>query len=193
MELDQTYWNNRYLDNNSPWDTAAPTPPLKNYIDNLTDKSLRILVPGAGFAHEAMYLFQKGFQNTYVCDWSASVLQSIQERNPEFPKDHLIQGDFFKLDRKFDLVIEQTFFCAIDPELRSAYVQKMHEILEPGGLLVGLLWSENFEKQGPPFGGTKEEYQDLFQPEFEILGMEMAKDSIGPRLGRELFVRFRRV
>jgi len=190
MNLNQDYWNNRYLDKNNPWDVAAPTPPLQRYIDNLKNKDLRILIPGAGFGHEAIYLFQQGFYNTYICDWSEEVLRQIKERHPQFPTENMICGDFFKMEMEFDLVLEQTFFCAIDPSLRSAYAEKMNSLLSSEGKLVGLLWSENFEKAGPPFGGTAEEYRNTFSPYFDILEMELSPHSIKPRLGRELFVQF---
>lgn len=192
MLLDQEYWNNRYLDENHPWDASAPTPPLQHFIDSLTDKKLKILVPGAGFGHEAAYLYNNGFTNTFICDWSEEALRLIKEKHPQFPSENLIGGDFFKLDMTFNLVLEQTFFCALPPKLRPDYIKKMHEILSPKGLLVGLLWSENFEKPGPPFGGTKEEYQKSFSPYFNILEMDLTPHSIKPRLGRELFVRFQK-
>ena len=56
MFLSQSYWNNRYLENDFGWDTGSITTPLKTYIDGLTDKSLKILIPGAGNSYEAEYL-----------------------------------------------------------------------------------------------------------------------------------------
>ncbi|MFN5665593.1 MAG: hypothetical protein ACK461_10475, partial [Bacteroidota bacterium] len=43
-----------------------------------TDLNQRILIPGAGNAYEAGYLFQIGFQNVYICDWSPEPLQQFQ-------------------------------------------------------------------------------------------------------------------
>jgi thiopurine S-methyltransferase len=190
MQLDQEYWNNRYLEDNSPWDTGSATSPLQRYIDSLTDKNVRILVPGAGFGHEAIYLFQQGFYNTYICDWSEVALQEIQRRHPDFPSERLICGDFFSIKERFDLILEQTFFCAIDMGLRFAYAKKMYELLNKDGLLVGLLWAEEFDKEGPPFGGTKAEYLETFSPYFHILEMDISPYSIKPRAGKELFFRF---
>ena len=96
--------------------------------------------------------------------------------------------DFFELNEKFDFVIEQTFFCAIPISLREAYVKKTHQILSKNGRLVGVLFDTVFEKQGPPFGGSKADYLELFQKSFDIQAMETAKNSIQPRAGRELFI-----
>lgn len=43
------------------------------------------------------------------------------------------------------VLMEQTFFCAINPSLRKDYVAKMHELLAPNGKLVGVLFDKEFE------------------------------------------------
>jgi hypothetical protein len=90
------------------------------------------------------------------------------------------------------LVIEQTFFCALDPSLRRAYAEKMHEILNPGGRLVGLLFDDPLFSDHPPFGGSKQVYLPYFEDLFEIEVMEKAYNSIAPRAGRELFISLRK-
>jgi methyl halide transferase len=118
-------------------------------------------------------------------------LANFAKNNPGFPANQLICGDFFKLEqRDFDYVVEQTFFCAILPEMRPDYAQKMSEILKEGGKLVGLLFGEalDLDRDGPPFGGNREEYMDYFTPHFRIVKMEECKNSIKPREGSELFI-----
>lgn len=190
-KLDQDYWEQRYQDGQTQWDAGQITTPIKEYIDGLVDKNQRILIPGAGNAHEAEYLYQKGFKNTYVCDWAAKALTQFSERVPDFPKAQLLHVNFFELEQKFDCIIEQTFFCAIQPNLRPAYAQKMAQLLSENGRLVGLFFANEFEREGPPFGGTKEEYLTYFKPYFKIKTMEACYNSIPPRLGSELFVELR--
>lgn len=84
------------------------------------------------------------------------------------------------------MIVEQTFFCALEPQLRSQYLKKMKELLAPQGKLAGLLFDKEFET-GPPFGGNKEEYIKFFSTDFKILKMDKAQKSIGPRNGFELF------
>ena len=43
---------------------------------------------------------------------------------------------------------------------------------------------------GPPFGGSFAEYRELFTPYFHIEIMEQCYNSIPPRVGNELFVKF---
>lgn len=102
---------------------------------------------------------------------------------------NIFYADFFDLDAHFDLVIEQTFFCAIHPSRRADYAKKMSEILHPKGKLVGLLFDFPLDA-GPPFGGSADEYRGYFEPFFTIKLMERAYNSIKPRDGREFFFQF---
>lgn len=187
VELNAEYWNDRYLDNNTPWDAGQITNPLKDYFDQIQNKNARILIPGCGSAHEAKYLFESGFTQVYLCDWAIKPLEDFKANVPDFPSDHLICKDFFKLEGTYDFIVEQTFFCAINPTLRKSYVKKAYDLLDDNGILVGLLFDKAFVT-GPPFGGTKEEYVDLFTPTFEIRQMKPCENSIMPRLGNEIFM-----
>lgn len=64
----------------------------------------------------------------------------------------------------FDLIIEQTFFCAIDPSLRNAYAKKASEILNSKGSVSGLLFDAVLNTTHPPFGGCKTEYLAILSP-----------------------------
>ncbi|MBC7892350.1 MAG: methyltransferase domain-containing protein [Sphingobacteriaceae bacterium] len=190
MLLNATYWEIRYQTHQTGWDLGAVSPPLRAYADQLTDKNLNILIPGAGNGYEAEYLVKMGFTNVTVVDLAPSALAGLRERAGDTPALRLVQGDFFDQTGPYDLVLEQTFFCALDPSLRSAYARKMHELLEPGGKLVGLLFDTDFGAPGPPFGGSAAEYRTLFAPLFHLDVLETAHNSIKPRAGRELFIKF---
>lgn len=188
MELNEEYWDNRYKTNEIGWDLGQVSPPLKAYFDQLTNKDIKILIPGGGNSYEAEYLHEKGFKNVYVVDVSKTALNNIQNRIPDYPKSHLIHDNFFNLDLTFDLIIEQTFFCALNPSLRPAYAVKTHELLSENGKLVGLLFKIPLNDSHPPFGGSKEEYLNYFQPYFQINTMEESYNSIEARSGKELFM-----
>lgn len=86
------------------------------------------------------------------------------------------------------MIIEQTFFCAIIPGSRKLYAEKVSDLLNPGGKLVGLLFNHQIGNDFPPYGGTKEEYLEYFKPFFRIKYFSNAYNSIKPREGRELFI-----
>lgn len=186
--LDKAYWNSRYKTNEIGWDTGSITPPIQNYIDQLTNKDIKVMIPGAGNAYEAEYLFEKGFKSTYILDIAEEAINSFSLRVPRFPKEQMICQDFFKHSGQYDLILEQTFFCALNPKLRPNYVEKMHDLLLPEGKLVGVLFGSEFMKEGPPFGGQLEEYKKLFSGKFEVLKLEPCYNSLAPRANNELFI-----
>lgn len=187
-DLSNNYWNNRYLDNDFSWDLGNVSIPLKEYFEQLKNKEITILIPGAGNAYEAEFLFKNGFKNVYVLDFAEAPLRNIKNRLPDFPSEQLIQQDFFEHQGQYDLIIEQTFFCAINPTLRMQYVKRMFNLLKPHGKLVGLLFNDVLNTNKPPFGGNKLDYEKLFPPFFYFKKFEVCYNSIKPRENRELFI-----
>lgn len=193
MNLSEDFWDNRYKNQDIGWDLGEISPPLKAYFDQLTNKDLKILIPGGGNSYEAEYLHLLGFKNVFVVDLSKTALNNIKRRVPSFPSSHLIQQNFFDLEMSFDLVIEQTFFCALNPTLRPAYTIKMSELLYKNGKIVGLLFDAPLNIDKPPFGGDKAEYVSHFKPDFKIMTMEPSLNSHPKRNGTELFFKVRRI
>ena len=189
--LNEKYWDNRWQSSQTGWDLNGVSPPLQAYIDTVTNKDVSILIPGCGNAYEAQYLVLKGFQNITLIDISETLVDKLRKK-PELEKVAVLHSDFFAHHLHYDLILEQTFFCALHPSQRRNYVKHMHSLLNKNGKLTGLLFDKIFEADGPPFGGTKQEYQDLFEPYFDILRFEPCTNSIEPRLGSELFIEFRK-
>lgn len=187
-QLDKNYWDSRYQNAQTGWDLGTVSGPLQNYIDQLDNNDLRILIPGCGNAYEAEHLLKRGFNNITLIDISPSLVNNLRERYKNYPQISVLEGDFFEHEAKYDLILEQTFMCALDPALRQAYTQKMHSLLDDNGKIAGLLFGVEFEKAGPPFGGSAEEYRQQFAPFFNIKTMEKAHNSVKPREGNELFI-----
>ncbi len=184
------YWSLRYKEKRTGWDIGRPSSPLINYINQIEDKLLRILIPGAGNAYEAEYLFKKGFKNVYVLDVSMFPLQNLKSRLPDFPQEQLIHANFFEHLGKYDLIFEQTFFCSFEPsdKNRMNYAKKMSDLLVTNGKLVGLWFDfplKNVNER--PFGGTKEDYLKYLSPFFKVKTFERCYNSIAARDDKELF------
>lgn len=188
IDLSEKAWDNRYKSNDIGWDLGAISPPLKHYIDQLENKEQHILIPGGGNSYEAEYLFRKGFQNVFVADLSKTALRNLQKRVPEFPEEQLLHMNFFEIEASYDLVFEQTFFCAIHPTMREDYALKMQEILQPKGKIVGVLFQVPLFANRPPFGGSKAEYLTYFKPQFQLKYFDTCYNSHPSRKGKELFI-----
>ncbi len=192
--MNQEHWSDRYRKGNTGWDIGYVSTPIKEFADSLEDKDIRILVPGAGNGYEVEYLHQMGFSRVYVLDIAPEPLENLMERVPEFPEDRLIRSDFFDYGAAtYDLIIEQTFFCALPPERRPDYARHMHELLAESGLLAGLWFNFPLDLHGgPPYGGDEQEYMSYLLPWFEVRQWGIALNSIPPRLGREYFGLFQK-
>ncbi|HSD07869.1 methyltransferase domain-containing protein [Flavobacterium sp.] len=191
MENYQTFWNNQYQVNTLGWDLGTISPPIKSYIDTLQDKNIRILIPGCGNSYEAAYLLEQGFTNVTIIDIAPTLVKNLKNKFKNNPNLNIILGDFFEHQGEYDLIIEQTFFCALPPAMRQDYASKMHQLLSKHGKLAGLLFNRTFDS-GPPFGGSQEEYENLFKNTFHFLKMEVCQNSVAPRAGFELWIEFQK-
>ena len=185
--LDQAYWDAQYKAKATGWDLGTVSPPIQEFIDTIQDKNSAILIPGGGNSYEAEYLLQQGFTNITVIDIAPTLVEVLQQKFVNHPAVKIILGDFFEHQGQYDWIIEQTFFCALPPTMRPKYVWKMHQLLAPKGKIVGLLFNRDFE-EGPPFGGNKVEYTNLFSEAFTIQKMEVCTNSVAPRANSELFI-----
>jgi len=182
--LSAAYWEKRYQQQKTGWDIGKPSTPLATFIDGIENKDDSILIPGCGNSYEAEYIVQQGFTNLTVIDIAPSPVERLKEKIDG--KARVLLEDFFQHKGSYDFILEQTFFCALDPLLRPAYVKKMSELLKNKGKLVGVLFNKQFETN-PPFGGSKKKYEELFSKHLQLLKMEECYNSIAPREGTELF------
>ncbi len=188
MLLNENFWNDKYVKSKTGWDVGEITTPLKEYFEQLNNKKNKILIPGCGNAYEAEYLFKNKFHSTFVLDYSKHALNNFSNRVPDFPKKQILNNDFFDAQGKYNIIIEQTFFCAINKNKRRDYFAKMSDLLKAQGKLIGLLFDDNLNEHHPPFEGSKSEYKKYFEPYFNIKVFETAYNSISSRKGRELFM-----
>ena len=195
--MDKEFWENRWVEKQTGWDIGYASPAIKFHFQTTSNHEVKILIPGCGNAYEAEEIYALGFKHLYIIDISESAIESFKKRCPNFPEDQIICADFFtskELDQigPFDFVVEQTFFCAINPERREDYCKRMTELLAETGSIVGLLFNFPLET-GPPFGGSKEEYLERFNRYFDSVEISDCENSIEPRKGREFWIHISKV
>ena len=191
-DLDKEYWDNRYKNQETAWDIGYASPAINTYAENAIPKDASILIPGCGNAHEARAMLEKGFENITLLDIAPTLVEQVQRAFGHAPQLKIICQDFFQHEGQYDYILEQTFFCALEPALWEQYSTKTAALLQPRGILAGLLFNREFVSPGPPFGGDKAEYQQLFRTAFDILKMETCFNSIPQRQGSELFIELRK-
>jgi len=205
--MSHTDWESRYQSGDMPWEKGAPSPGLVDFLAahrDLTDET--VCVPGCGTGHDAREWAKAGFR-VYGYDLAPSAVSmargtpgtvSAQTDNfsqragtmPGVPQFRL--ADFLRDEPPFlfDWIFEHTLFCAIDPGEREWYVAAVRRWLKPGGqyLAVNYLIPD---RDGPPFGTTRQELIERFAPHFSLLS-EWVPRSYPNRTGLELMLWWRK-
>ena len=186
--LDQSYWNTRWEKSETGWDVGHASPAITTYMAQYPNKNAAILIPGCGNAYEAEFLLANGFTNITLIDIAPKAVERLQQKFAGTPPVNVVCEDFFLHQGVYDLIIEQTFFCAIPPSRRREYAAKAASLLNSGGRIIGVLFDKTFEQPGPPFGGCVCEYKPIFEPFFTVKTMDACYNSIAPRAGSEVFI-----
>lgn len=177
------FWDNCYRDGDAFWDHGVPSPGLVDFLKREKYQPGTVLVPGCGRGHDCRELARHGFQVTGL-DISP---RGIAEAQALTDGVRYRVGDFLKPNRtRYDWVFEHTCFCAINPKLRSRYVQALVKSLRPGGFFLGVFYNIQ-PRKGPPFGTTRTELCERFGPHFRLL-LERVPRSFSNRKGKELLM-----
>ena len=164
-------WENRYQTGDMPWEKGEPSPGLVDFLQ--THPTLprgTVCVPGCGTGHDVRAWAQAGF-TTSGFDIAPSAIRLAKEKTQAAGLTATFElSDFLKdtPPAPFDWIFEHTLFCAINPAERDEYVRAVLRWLKPRGhyLAVNYLIPD---KDGPPFGTTRDEQWQRFSKHFELL------------------------
>ena len=182
-------WEQRYQNKGDRWNLGFPAPPFVSLLNSANaPQPGKMAVLGCGKGHDALFFAESGFEVVGFDFADSAIAEATTTAEAREISARFLQRDIFALDKEFnnsfDYVLEHTCFCAIDPSLRSRYVELVTSILRPGGKLVGLFYTHN-RPGGPPFGIKPQEVLDYFAPDFEPVLFQLATDSIERRQGNE--------
>jgi SAM-dependent methyltransferase len=186
-------WGKYYQEEKTAWDLGEPSPPFVRLFKEGKLKKGKMAVPGCGKGHEVLFFAKENFEVTAI-DFAKEALQIVQERLQKASLEaKLLQKDFLDLDReedgRYDYILEQTCYCAIEPVKRGNYVRAAHRLLRPQGELIALFYDiDNVD--GPPFGTSRDEILKRFSPFFKIESLEKSVFSHERRKGKEWLGRF---
>lgn len=200
------YWDEAYRADRDGWDMGTPTPVFVDLVERMGQdfrplggadfsalgRPPRVLVPCSGRGYDALLLAERGWDVTAV-DFSAEPLRWLHaERTKRGIEMQVLQADMFPLGKEypahFDLLLEYTCVCAIEPARRTEFLRFAAETLRPGGILLALLFPVDGRPGGPPFSIDHEEFKRDAE-EYFLLKYEVTPDtSVSPRLGKERLI-----
>lgn len=163
------FWDERYARGTTPWDYGGVPPQLHHYLAAHPSGG-RALIPGCGAGHEMAAFYEAGYDVTAI-DFARGAVDRARENLGPVLADRVLLGDFFTHDfaaAPFDVVYERTFFCALPPDLRPKYIERMARLLAPGGVLVGLFYLGE-EQDGPPYQLHAADEARLFGAHFVLV------------------------
>lgn len=188
-------WDARYLASDIPWDLGGASPLIQRLASEHVEADAQIVIPGCGLAHDVEALAQQGHHVLGLDISPTAVTQAnARLRAAELSNAQVILGDF--LDNKalplegFDVLIEHTCYCAIEPHQRSLYVASASTCLKEGGLLIGAFL--DFEGGGPPYGTSQRALRAGFSSDFDILEITAAPEPFGPKDVTQMAAVFRK-
>ena len=172
------FWTVRYAAGKTPWDFGGVPSALKSFLERSSAPG-RILIPGCGSGYEIQAFHAAGYDVSAI-DFSPAAVEQAK-RMLGFLAERVVLGDFFAHDfgpDRFDIIYERTFLCSMTPSRWPDYVNRMAELLAPGGKLLGAFLYGLRTPSGPPFPLTDAEANKLFKKHFQRVRSEMMADSL---------------
>eukprot|EP00904_Undaria_pinnatifida_P005885 jgi/Undpi1/2426/HiC_scaffold_13.g05807.m1 len=174
----EEYWS-AGVDVGDKWDTGTVSPALQKLLDEGVLPKGRSLVPGCGRGYDAIAFGKSGYDSIGLDLSPSGVVQAkalLAEQTEQLHgKVEFRCGDFFKFsdkeEGKFDVILDYTFLCALDPSIRNDWADHMVSLLSPGGELVILIYPIVEEiavvlpevEDRTPFPVSEEMVSDLFE------------------------------
>ena len=193
-----TFWEELYASSQDGWELGEPAPSLVARLDAglAVPAGARVAVPGAGRGHDARLLARRGYVVTGFDFAEVAVAEARRLAAQEGVAATFEQRDVFTLRSDFAHAFaaawEYTCFCAIVPDRRPEYARVLHDILEPGGLLLACFYPLKEGTDGPPFPVSRAGIEEVFSPHFDIIEAGPPAASPERRRGLEWLVTARR-
>jgi thiopurine S-methyltransferase len=191
-------WAQRYVALDTPWDLGAEHPEIAARIAGglrpASPSVARALVPGCGRGHDAVALARAGWRVSAV-DFTDATQGALQDRLAELGGEFVLQDALEPVAGvRFDLVLDHTFFCALNPALRARWGAAMALSLAPQGRVCALVYpvGKPIEDGGPPFGTSVDDLLAALGADFRVLSDEAATQRVPQRSFEERWAVFAR-
>jgi len=196
-------WREVWKQNVLPFDRGVSQPSLIDFVhSNAVElpRKGRAITPGCGRGYDALLFAQKGLESWGI-DISGEAVEAAKiwlggQPHAETARVFFKELDFFDFELpegKFDLGYDYTFLCALNPSLRPKWADRFAELINPGGILLCLMFPLDGDRPGgPPFSLSPEIYAELLEENFELLHQEKPKNSSQGNIDREMMSAWKR-
>ena len=171
------FFDVRYSAGEMPWDFGGVPKALRLFLESRPGPG-NVLVPGCGSGYEIEAFYSRGWDAVGI-DFSAVGVKRARSLLGPLA-DRAYEGDFFTYPLRenwFDIIYERTFLCALPPEMRSRYAQRIAKLIVPSGVLCGFFFFGP-EDDPPPYPILSDELDELLGNWFTKIEDRAVEDSL---------------
>jgi SAM-dependent methyltransferase len=183
---DRSTFENAYA-GKAPWNIGKPQKPFTAVADRITSP---VLDAGCGTGDTALFLAERGHQVT-AFDFLEEPIRRARLKAAErglsvefLVKDATTLADW---DKRFASVIDSGLFHVFSDDHRRRYVQGLARIVNPGGRLFLLCFSDEEPGTFGPRRITRQELYDAFADGWEVESVQPVQVEVNPEFKEATF------
>jgi cyclopropane fatty-acyl-phospholipid synthase-like methyltransferase len=184
--IDRATFENLY-DKKAPWDIGKPQTAFAAVADQVTGA---VLDAGCGTGEHALFFAAQGHRVTGI-DFVEEALRRARAKAAErglavefLLKDATKLGDW---DQRFASVIDCGLFHVFSDEDRRRYVQGLAQVVEPGGRLFLMCFSDEEPGTEGPRRVSRQELYDAFTGGWEVESVQPTRIDVNPEFAEARF------
>jgi cyclopropane fatty-acyl-phospholipid synthase-like methyltransferase len=169
-----------FYDGKAPWDIGKPQPTIVAVADRVTSP---VLDAGCGTGEHALFLADRGCRVIGI-DFVEEAIRRARGKAAERDLEvEFLVKDATKLadwDRRFASVIDCGLFHCFSDDDRRRYVRGLAKVLEPGGQLFLLCFSDAEPGTEGPRRVSREELNEAFTDGWRVESIEPVQIEVNP-------------
>ncbi len=184
---DFSRWEERYRQNETPWDTGLPSSELMRVLAARRIGPCRVLELGCGTGTNVVWLAEQGFDAMGV-DVSPRAIEAARHRAAEAGvSPHFMAGNLLTLEglgEPFDLLFDRGCYHAVRRDDCDGYLRTADRWTRPGALALVLTGNARQEGQDGPPRVTEEELRTELGRVFEVIDLREMHFDRSPQDGK---------
>jgi ubiquinone/menaquinone biosynthesis C-methylase UbiE len=166
----------------APWDIGRPQAPFVVVADQVTSP---VLDAGCGAGDTALFFAARGHRVTGI-DFVEEAIRRAQRKAAErgLAVEFLVKDatTLDQWDERFASVIDSGLFHVFSDDDRRRYVQGLARVLEPGGRLFLMTFSDEEPGTQGPRRIPRQELYDAFAEGWEVESVEPVRFEVNPEV-----------
>eukprot|EP00871_Galdieria_phlegrea_P003366 jgi/Galph1/402/GphlegSOOS_G5185.1 len=177
-------WDDCWKSGITPWDRGASLPILVELCEKNAFPNGFALVPGCGRGYDVLTLATES-RTAIGIDCSEEAKKQAEQlrdaRGVPAERAQFFVGNFFDFPFEQKVIYDLTFFCALAPEYRSLWAQRMRSIIRQDGELATVVFPIGEYEGGPPYAMSLDMYKQYLEPlGFESFFTKNISDQLPP-------------